>query len=245
MHGCSGRWLPLLTLLFGLLPICSAQSANLREQHDAYARGTTLWNQIRTTLAEHGQSYFENLKDAAIPPHARPETLFVGTVIALDSNERPSLLLLSMDASHAPEISLQITYSSKHPKLSQPVAVGMKVAFEGTIVRYTGSPFILYMDAHRLSFFPKADIREGDCFMDVWCPKMYGAPRSTTPRKRKTSMRLGCYKPMPGPFHSVIRSRLQAFDDRVVTYGSRAGIGLPRFSLPVVIWKFGFHTTVS
>jgi hypothetical protein len=32
---------------------------------------------------------------------------------------------------------------------------------------------------------------------------------------------------------------------REVIAAGAVGIDLPRFSLPVLIWKFGFHTTVS
>jgi hypothetical protein len=145
------RW--LLALLFsGILPSCSGQSAVPREQQDAAGRGATLWNQIRRALLDldHGQSYFENLKDASLPPRTKPEILFVGTVIALDSGERPTWLLLSMADTDSPEITLQVP----HPVLSKPLAVGMKVAFEGIVVGYTANPFMLYLDARRLSVFP-------------------------------------------------------------------------------------------
>jgi hypothetical protein len=155
------RWVSL-ALLFGLSVICSAQSGNSREQEYASARGTTLWNQIKTALTAYGQRYFENLRGSSIPPRSQPEMLFVGTIAALDSNEQPTLLLLSMADSEAPEISLRITYGLKHPKLNQSLAVGMKIAFEGVVMGFTAYPFMLYLDARRLSLYPKIDIIEGD-----------------------------------------------------------------------------------
>jgi hypothetical protein len=97
---------------------------------------TDLWLRIRAALlSDDGPSYFENGMKGAILPKLK------GTVASSVPAAAPSTLVLQMEGSPMPDVTLRLDRS-----FGRPIPKGTSIEFEGVAADFSRSPFMLTFD---------------------------------------------------------------------------------------------------
>ena len=121
---------------------CAAFTAAQERKPDPARRDLALWSGIKRSLsAPDGEEYFQqNLKDFALPPIA-------GTLISSTPADRPNVLVLAISDTSTPELTLRLKDDSgKDAHLNAPILRGSEVRFEGAVVAFTKTPFMLTVE---------------------------------------------------------------------------------------------------
>jgi hypothetical protein len=129
--------------------VISAVDAAKKEVEELKARiasdpGFGLWYTIRQNLTgDHGDIFFDKaVKEALIPGGAHGVESFSGTVISVDSPDRPTKVLVGVDDPTKPDATLDFAKPLPAAALDK-IKAGQKVEFSGIVSRYTKDPYML------------------------------------------------------------------------------------------------------
>jgi hypothetical protein len=130
-----------LALVEGPTPIAAEKDQQGTPRSSKY-----VWSIIKRSLvAADGEVYFKgNLKDNMIPGGVDGLSLFTGTLLSAEPATRPSVLVLAIEDSTTPEVTLQMKDAEwKDTQLNGPLMRGSLVQFEGVGLSFTKAPFML------------------------------------------------------------------------------------------------------
>lgn len=102
-----------------------------------------LWMRIRQALKDDdGTAYFKTgMKDALIPGPVSGVSRLKGTVVSSEPVESPEILVLQMEKTSSPEVTLRFSMP-----FGRPVKSGTPVEFEGIAVQFSQAPFMVTFD---------------------------------------------------------------------------------------------------
>ena len=103
-----------------------------------------LWYTIRQNLTgDQGDTFFDKtVKDALIPGGANGVRTFSGTVISVESPDRPAKVLAGVDDPAKPDATLEFAKPLSVRALDK-IKAGQKIEFSGVVSRYTKDPYML------------------------------------------------------------------------------------------------------
>jgi hypothetical protein len=120
--------------------VTTQKDAELREKNPSLA----FWLKLKTALNEPGGvQYFESgMKNAIIPPEGQPT--LGGTVISGKPELRPTSLVLGIEKSDTPEVTLKLDVA-----LPGKVEPGRVIQFRGVAAAFTQTPFMVTFDVEK------------------------------------------------------------------------------------------------
>jgi hypothetical protein len=139
--------------------IASAADAANKEADALNARiasdpGFGLWYTIRQNLTgDQGDTFFKTVKNALIPGGAQGVRNFSGTVISLDSPDRPTKVMLGVDDPAKLDATLEFSKPLPASALDA-IRAGKKLEFAGVADSYTKDPYMLTLKDPTLTGVP-------------------------------------------------------------------------------------------